>query len=122
MNQPVTLQIRDSARPPTTAELTLEPLSLRQRLGRALTRVGVCWAVAVPCVLVPLLHFVLVPGLVLLGPLLGALAFRATVVVTSERVKCPKCEQDTPIEPGTTGWPVGLRCAHCSTTFRATAS
>ena len=119
MKEAVTLKIRDSARPPVAAELDVQPLSTGQRAMRALTRVGVCWAVAIPCVLVPLLHFVLVPGLLLLGPILGALAFRATVEVTSRQVTCPKCTKETAIEPGTMGWPVGLRCAHCSTTFSA---
>ncbi len=116
----VLLRIRDSAREPVTASLHVEPLSPGARFGRGVVRLVVCWVLAVACVLVPLLHFVLVPGLFLLGPVLAWLATRATVEVKSERVRCPKCEKETAVEPGATGWPVALRCSSCSTTFSAT--
>ena len=120
MNTGVLLRIRDSAREPVAATLHVEPLSPRARLGRGVVRLMVCWVLAVGCVLVPLLHFVLVPGLILLGPVLAWLATRATVEVKSERIRCPRCEQETGVEPGSTGWPVSLRCSLCSTTFSAT--
>jgi hypothetical protein len=115
----VELQVRDSARRPTSCELEVETFPFRTRVLRALSRLGSCWALAVPCVLIPLLHFVLVPGLVLVGPVLAALAFRATVVVKTAQVPCPKCTKETALEPNTTGWPATFRCTHCSTTFFA---
>ena len=115
----VLLRIRDSAREPVTATLHVEPLSAGARFRRGGVRLVVCWALAVPCVLVPLLHFVLVPGLLLLGPVLAFLGTRATVEVKCERITCPRCEQETGVEPGSTGWPVSLRCSLCSTTFSA---
>lgn len=118
---PVSLQIRDSAREPTPAVLELEPIPVATRVGRAAVRLVGAWVLAVACVLVPLLHFVLVPGFFLAGPVLAWLAFRETVVVKSERITCPKCGQETPIEPGSKGWPVGLRCTPCGTTFSARA-
>lgn len=116
---PVSLQIRDSAREPTPASLEIESLPFSNRLGRAAVRLLLAWGLALPCVLVPLLHFVLVPGLLLLGPVLAWLTFRQTVRVKSERINCPKCGVETDIEPGTTGWPVSLRCGPCGTTFSA---
>ena len=115
----VLLRIRDSAREPVAATLQVEALTAGARFGRGVVRLVVCWVLAVACVLVPLLHFVLVPGLFILGPVLAWLATRATVQVKSERIGCPRCEKETGIEPGTTGWPVSLRCSLCSTTFSA---
>lgn len=114
------LSIRDSSREPTSALLEIEPLSPQSRLGRGVVRLVVCWGLAVACILVPLLHFVLVPGFFIAGPVLAWLAARDTVVVKSARITCPKCGKETGIEPGTTGWPVPLRCSLCSTTFSAT--
>ena len=122
MTTQVLLRIRDSAREPVGATLQVEPLPAGSRLGRGVVRLVVCWVLAVAFVLVPLLHFVLVPGLFILGPVLAWLATRATVRVRSERIDCPKCGKETGIEAGTTGWPVSLRCCFCSTTFLAVQS
>lgn len=115
----VSLQIRDSQRDPVTAELEVTAFGIGQRIGRAAIRLVVCWALAVATVFVPLLHFVLVPGFAVLGPVLAFLAFRPTVKVTSPTVTCPRCGERSTIEDGTTGWPATLRCSHCSTTFFA---
>lgn len=116
---PVSLQIRDSAREPTKATLEIEAIPFARRLGRGAVRLLGAWVLAVGCVLVPLLHFVLVPGFLIAGPVLAWLAVRQTVVVKSTSIGCPKCGQDAPIEEGTTGWPAGLRCGSCGTTFSA---
>jgi hypothetical protein len=116
---PVALQIRDSAREPTPATLELEPIPFASRLGRGAVRLLAAWALAVGCVFIPLLHFVLVPGFFLAGPVLAWLAVRKTVRVTSASVTCPKCRKDSAIEAGTTGWPVSMRCVSCGTTFSA---
>lgn len=115
----VSLQIRDSSRAPTPATLEVEVLSPGARLQRAGVRLLVAWGLALFSVFIPLLHFVLVPGFFLAGPVLAFLAGRATVRVVSVSVACPKCTQGAPIEPHTTGWPAGLRCVACGTTFCA---
>ncbi len=121
MNQTVevVLQIRDSQREPVKATLEVEHIAPGQRAGRAALRLVILWALAVGAILIPLLHFVLVPGLFILGPILAWLAFRATVKVRSTSITCPKCQATSTIESGLTGWPVTLRCSSCSTTFFA---
>jgi hypothetical protein len=119
MTVPVLIRIRDSAREPVTSALEVENIPFPSRV---LTGVGVllgCWALAVATIFVPLLHFVLVPGFFFAGPVLGWLAAKNTVVVKSTVITCPKCGKETGIEPRSKGWPVGLRCSHCSTTFSA---
>ncbi|MFT3708445.1 MAG: hypothetical protein QM817_12405 [Archangium sp.] len=115
----VQLQIRDSERQPVDAQLELAPIPVGRRAMRAGVRLAICWAIALPCVLVPLLHFVLVPGFVLAGVIMAVLAARATVEVTSPSITCPKCTKLTKIEAGTTGWPITIWCSECSTTFFA---
>ncbi len=115
----VTLQIRDSAREPTSTTLEIEHFSGGKRAGRAALRLVVLWALAVGAIMIPLLHFVLVPAFFVLGPVFAWLGFRATVELKSTTVTCPKCEKTSTIEEGTTGWPATLRCSECSTTFFA---
>ena len=115
----VALQIRDSAREPVVTQLELTDLALGKRVGRALSRLALLWVLAVCSVLVPLLHFVLVPGFFISGLVLAVLAFRDTVVLVSPRLVCPKCGLETDVEAGSTGWPLSLQCTHCGTTFFA---
>lgn len=117
--QPVTIHIRDSARQPVEALLEVDEIPMPRRVGRAVMVLLGVWALAVACILVPLLHFVLVPGFFVAAPVLAWLTARATVLVKSTQITCPKCGKQTSIEPRTTGWPAGMRCAHCSTTFFA---
>jgi len=116
----VMLQIRDSQRDPVPAKLEVEHINPGQRAGRAAVRLVILWVLAVGAILIPLLHFVLVPGLFIMGPVLAWFAFRATVKVLSTSITCPKCQANSTIEKGLTGWPVTLRCSSCSTTFFAT--
>lgn len=118
----VTLQIRDSQREPVPASVEVEHFTTGQRIGRAAIRLVVCWVLAVATIIVPLLHFVLVPGFAVLGPVMAFLAFRPTVKVTIKTITCPKCGKTSKVEDGATGWPVTLRCSECSTTFFARPS
>ena len=115
----VILQIRDSTREPVKSSLEVEHLNVGVRARRAVLRLLICWVLAGVSVLVPLMHFVLVPGFFIAGFVLATLAFRGTVEVRSPKIACPKCAQVTPIEAGSTGWPVTIWCAACGTTFFA---
>ncbi|MDP1830055.1 MAG: hypothetical protein Q8L48_42725 [Archangium sp.] len=119
---PVALQIRDSARAPTAATLEVQVLAPGARLQRLAFRLVVAWGLALFSLFIPLLHFVLVPGFLLAGPVLAWLAGRATVRVISTSVACPKCTGAAAIEPDTTGWPAAMRCLACGTTFSAVPS
>lgn len=116
---PVTLQIRDSQRAPTPAVVDCERLTPGQRAGRGAARVALCWGAALLAVFIPLLHFILVPALLLAGPVAGYFALRSTVTLSSPQLRCPKCVNLTH-SAGATGWPARLICEHCGTTFLAT--
>src|SRR3990167_3111214 len=98
----VTLQIRDSAREPLPALLEVESIPMPSRVGRGVMVLLGVWALAVACVFVPLLHFVLVPGFLVAGPVLAWFTARATVLVKSTQIECPRCGKQTSIEPRTT--------------------
>ncbi|MFQ5746948.1 MAG: hypothetical protein ACE5HF_06970 [Gemmatimonadota bacterium] len=54
----------------TAVELRVRRFTRRERLRAAGRRLGLLWGLAVPAVFIPVLHLVLVPGL-LLGGLAG---------------------------------------------------
>lgn len=114
MEQPVTIVLQDSARPPTTGAVKVSPLSAGARVGRTVKTLLILWAVALGCIPLPGLHFVLVPGFFIAGIVFAVLRSRASVVLDEKELACPKCGKPVPVEPGTTGWPAKLLCNECS--------
>lgn len=114
MEQPVTIVIQDSAREPTTGALHVTPLSAGARAGRSLKTLLILWAVAIGCLPLAGLHFVLVPGFLVAGIVFAVLRSRATVVLDDKELTCPKCGKPVPVEKGTTGWPAKVQCNECS--------
>jgi hypothetical protein len=101
-------------RPDTAAVLRLRHLSRRERTGRALRALLGCWGLAVAFVLVPVLHFVLVPGMLVLGPLLARQRMREHAIALDVHGACPACgaEQLTPLDAPARER-MRLRCRTC---------
>lgn len=72
-------------------ELRVRKFSGRERWLRALGMLGALWGLAVVAVFIPIAHFVLVPGLLLAGPVLAVLRYRAGEVVEGACGECPTC-------------------------------
>lgn len=118
---PVLLKIRDSMREPTKATLNIGAIPAGARVLRAVKRFLIFFAIAFPAAIPPP-HLIFPSILIITGVVMAILTVRRSVDVKSTEVTCPKCNAVTPIEKGTTGWPVPLWCKHCSTVFRATLS
>ncbi|MBL9039789.1 MAG: hypothetical protein JNG84_14830 [Archangium sp.] len=116
---PVAFAIPDSARPPTVTPLTVVVLSTAERARRALARLGLTWAVGLACLIVPLLHFVLVPLGLLAGPVVAFLVWRRTVRVSGQGT-CARCGGSVDVPDGTFGWPVVVTCLACKTVLHLT--
>jgi hypothetical protein len=100
--------------PARPATLELVRYDHRQRVMRAVTALGACWGLAVLAVLIPVLHFLLVPALFLAGPFFAYRRLHEEATVTSIRGACPACGQT--IEHTTReAWKPLLRldCPHC---------
>lgn len=115
------LAVIDSVREPRDVELRVEALPRKERLKAALQRLGIAWGAAVVGALVPLLHFVLVPGLLLAGPIFALLSLRRSVrLVAGQVVPCTKCSAPIVIEGEHLGWPARLDCPGCGAALSAT--
>ena len=82
--------------PPSPVAVRVRALGPGRRAARALGVLAATWGLAALSVLIPVAHLILVPGLLLAGPLLAYLRFRASRVVTAVHGACPRCgvEQD----------------------------
>jgi len=103
---------------PSRAELQVRPLSSHRRALRAGLAWGLCWAIALAFLPVPIVHFILVPAFLITGPVVAWKRFSKTVVVERGTLQCIRCRAPVPIEEPHFGWPVGLFCKACGVTLR----
>lgn len=66
----------------------------RARMRRALKALGACWGLALVTVLVPIAHFVLVPGFFVLGIVLAAQRAGEAATVLGASGRCPRCDAE----------------------------
>ena len=99
-----------------TAEVLL--LDSRARLVRSLKRAGIFFGIAVVSVLVPMLHFVLVPGFLIVSGVFFAKTMAETKVATAILGTCPSCKQ--PVELRGVFKVTGTKetCPHCRQLLR----
>lgn len=88
--------------------------TLAGRVARATIMLGALWGAALLCVFIPLLHFVLVPTLLLLGPVLAFARVREAVSLRAVRGACPRCQVERTF-PGSGRFRdgCGLHCDGC---------
>lgn len=100
--------------PPCPATLEVTRYDHRQRVVRAVTALAACWGMAAVAILIPVLHFLLVPALFLAGPFFAYRRLHELATVTRIRGTCPACGR--PIDhTGREPWKALLRldCEHC---------
>lgn len=95
------------------AEIYVQSFTGPERLRRAAKWCALCWACAIPAALIPVLHFVLVPGLLVAGPIVGALVYRREHIIVGGKGECPECQGELLIEKGPVRWPLHEICKDC---------
>ncbi|HUR93833.1 MAG TPA: hypothetical protein VMY76_04590 [Gemmatimonadales bacterium] len=103
---------------PTPAHLTVEGLTQRQRLTRAGTVLAAGMLAALIALPIPLVHFLFVPGALLVGAVLAVLRMRQHEIFRSAEASCPFCH--TVQRLGLAGREFRLpRAVHCRNCGRA---
>lgn len=83
--------VRYIGKPDQRVAMDLLRRSRQDRLVRAAQGWGICWGAAIVAVFMPLLHFILVPSLLLAGPVVASFRWRETATVLGVRGTCPGC-------------------------------
>ncbi len=92
----------------------------QESLFKALKTIGICWAVGLVCVLVPVLHFVLTPAAILAGPIAAILVYNRTQKLPkklSGSVCCVHCNTLTPFLFENAKPPLYEMCKSCRTGY-----
>jgi hypothetical protein len=87
----IELRLQGFGAPPATARAEIAELSPAERLKRAAVVFGAFIAVAIVALPIPIVHFVLVPGGLVLAFLFGALRLREGRIFRGVEGRCPFC-------------------------------
>jgi hypothetical protein len=79
---------------PTVAYLELDTLTPADRFKRAATIFGLGVVLALIAIPIPIVHFILVPGALLVGAVLAVVRLGQSEVFRTARGRCPFCGQE----------------------------
>jgi hypothetical protein len=106
---------------PTPVTITMLAQTPASRFGRALGVLVACWCAAVVAVFIPVAHFVLVPGLAIVGVIWAARQLRTGVTVLEALGECPRCRRPQSfVSAGSSGDQLAFDCPACLTRLLAT--
>ncbi|MBK7367752.1 MAG: hypothetical protein KAY61_03465 [Candidatus Eisenbacteria bacterium] len=77
--------------PDAPAALRVRDWDAPERTSRAVRALATCWGLAVLAVFLPVLHFVLVPSLLVAGPVVALSRLRERCTVRGASGTCPAC-------------------------------
>lgn len=87
----------------------------RERLKRAFKILGILWGLGLVSILIPLAHFVLVPGFLLAGPPIAFYIYQITKMIAGGKGICPNCGKEFSIVKVPLKWPLNDLCSVCQT-------
>ncbi|MBC7386960.1 MAG: hypothetical protein H7301_12475 [Cryobacterium sp.] len=99
--------------PSTAGSVKIITWSKKERTRRALKMLGACWAVGLFCVILPVIHFVLVPGLFIAGIVFFSNLISQETLVLGGKGECPECHQSFAISRGKDRFPMAEVCESC---------
>lgn len=85
---------------------------------KALMQITWTWCVAIVCVLIPALHFVLVPAFFILGIVLAVRTMALQAEITSGELNCPHCSKPMILQKSAALWPHTEICQNCGSNVR----
>jgi len=86
--------------PPSWVTAVVVEQTRPQRLGRALAGLGMCWALALGGLFIPVAHFILVPTFVVAGIVVAIKRAREDRRLLLLRGACPRCGAAQEFKPG----------------------
>lgn len=99
-------------------EFEVASLSTGERAKRSVKRLAIFWGIALLFLPVPAVHFVAVPGFLLVGIFMAVKTWFATRIVRGGQGVCPVCKEQ--LKFGTLEYkePLKLVCPHCRNHLR----
>lgn len=105
----------------SSGEIYLKSWSKGERIKRSSLWGGIFFFIAAFCVLIPILHFVLVPVFLILTPVVAFKTYQQKSVILGGFGTCPRCKEPLPIEKAKESWPLSDLCTHCHNSVKIEA-
>jgi hypothetical protein len=109
----VKILVRNDMDKQLEAKAEVELMNISSRVLQAGKVLGIWWGGAVVCVLIPVLHFVLVPMGLLLGLVMSYRQFRFEQFFRGGDLLCPNCKTQLLLKARAFSWPLRATCPHC---------
>ena len=112
MSRSATLTIFGSA--PTRATVALRSVGIGRRFAQGLGGLALCWGAAAVAVVIPVAHFVLVPGLAIAGVVWAVIRLRERERLLWVHGTCPRCGREEDFVPaGSLSRQLTVDCPSC---------
>ncbi len=102
----------------TIGEVRLQAWDRHERIKRGLKTLGTFWGLALVAILIPGLHFVLVPTLLIAGPFAAWRTSQQHSIILGGQGTCPDCSAPFQIAQASAHWPLTDLCSQCSRTIK----
>ncbi|MBY0470717.1 hypothetical protein K2X30_06065 [bacterium] len=110
----------DTSGKESAGEVKISVWSKKERTLKAAKTLSLCWGLACISILIPLLHFFLVPGFFLAGPFLALWTYNRISTIEGGMGICPDCRAPIPFGKRTEKWPASDLCTHCKNAVTVT--
>ncbi len=97
-------------------------IEMPERIFSGVKILGILWVIAIGCILVPFLHFILVPGFLFLGMVFGYASWETQFEIMKGNFLCPNCDQENSVAGESYRLPRNRRCDKCSVTLQLKSS
>jgi hypothetical protein len=118
----VKIVVRNDMDKYSLANLQVTSMSEWNRLLLAAKNLGICWGGALLCVLIPVLHFVLVPLGILLGIIVFIYKAKLRQFVSASEISCPACQSKIHLRAKPFNWPLRETCSQCHSQLQMNAN
>ncbi len=110
---PVRVSLRTNTDVFKDGTLSTRHIHIQERLLNGLKFLGLFWLVGALCVLVPVMHFFLVPLAAIAGVVVFVMKFSQTEVRETGSVACPNCGTLVVLKGSSFNWPIIETCSNC---------
>jgi hypothetical protein len=118
-----TVQINNRLKPePTEGFIEIESWDLKERQKRATKWSLMFFGFGIVSVLVPIFHFILVPGFIISSPIAYFFFMRQQSMIIGGEGVCPNCLQTFKIARSSNKIPMDDKCDKCNGWVRITSS
>jgi hypothetical protein len=109
----IQVKIQGSQGKVTTGNVEHRIWEKKERTLRGIKALGISWGLCLVSVLIPLLHFILVPLFLLAGPFAFFWVTAQEQIILGGKGECPECLLTFDIARSAAKWPISDVCNHC---------